>query len=340
MIAAVETRCRRSRRTTSRRCCACRASSSSTETRAGRSRCFAILLEQHRRRPHRRRARRGALPARRERPPHGRSRHGARVARRGRGSRSFERAAAAVAGVGVRDAERLGARRSHQEEAHRSGHGGRALRSPPRDRRCRARQARGPDPRVEDVRRRARREARRPPAPDEADAALFGGEGLGAPRRRRRPPRRLRRRRQAARKVYAYCSDRVEPPARRGRPGARVLRARARVRSVARQGARRGDRAPATKGDHAGRREAPQRAARSGQGRQRPRQDRQSARQPRRALPEILERAGDGDRRLRGRAGLRSGGPRARRAARRPLCERREAVPRQSRQGADADPAA
>ena len=48
-----------------------------------------------------------------------------------------------------------------------------------RDRRRRVQEAEQPRARRQDVRRRARRAARRPQAPDQADAALLGGEGLG-----------------------------------------------------------------------------------------------------------------------------------------------------------------
>ena len=84
--------------------------------------------------------------------------------------------------------------------------------------------------RAEDVRRRARGASRRPQAPDEADAALLRGEGLGEARRGRPPPRRLRGGPEAARQVHAHRRHRLRAPARARSTRRSVLRPRHRAR--------------------------------------------------------------------------------------------------------------
>ena len=127
----------------------------------------------------------------------------------------------------------------------------------------------------QDVRRGARGAPRRSQAPDEADAALLGGEGLGEARRGRAPPRRLRRGPEAAREVHAHGGDRELAPARRDRPGARRSTTRAiefdptltkamdEAIELRRQ-----------KGDHDGRRAPAQGAARAGEAGAGPGEDR------------------------------------------------------------------
>ena len=150
-----------------------------------------------------------------------------------------------------------------------------------------------PDRRAEDVLAGPRGAPRRPQAPHEADAALLGGEGLGEARRGRAPPGRLRRGSEAARQVHAHRRDRHRAAARRDRQGARLLRARPRVRPHA--DARRSTRPSSSIGRRA------RTTGSSGSSRRsssRPRhaqdraQDRQGPRQARRALPEAPERAG------------------------------------------------
>ena len=171
----------------------------------------------------------------------------------------------------------------------------------------------------------ARRAARRPQAPHEADAALLGGEGLGEARRGRPPPRRLRRGPEAAREVHAHRSDHR----RRKQLGEvdqalDVLRPRARVRS--RRSRRRSTR-PSSSIAARAITTASSGSSRCSSSRRRPRRTATKLvadpRPARRALPEVPERAGAGHRRVRGRAGVRPRGPRARRDARRALRARR-----------------
>ncbi len=173
-----------------------------------------------------------------------------RRARQGRGPppgrcgrRSFASRTAPCACPGVRDDGRLGGVRADQRASPRSRVGWREVRPAPRDRRRRVHEAERPREGDEDVRRRAGGAPRRPEAPDEADAALLGGEGLGEARRGGASPGGLRGGLEAARQVHAHGRHRQRETARRDEAGHHVLRARDRVRPDAGQAGRRAHRA-------------------------------------------------------------------------------------------------
>ncbi len=111
----------------------------------------------------------------------------------------------------------VGGPRPGQAPAPRAGDPVGALRPAPGDRRPLVPEAGRPAPGAEDARLRARGATGRPQAPDQADAALLGGEGLDQAHRGRPQAGRVRRGPAPARQVPAHRRHRLVAPGGRAR---------------------------------------------------------------------------------------------------------------------------